>query len=394
VRGPVWIVFVKECVENLRDRRTVLNSLVLAPLLGPLAFTLLLTLVAAREVERASHPPHVPVVGAARAPELVGFLRRRGLVLQEPPADPEAALRDQDAELVLRIPPGFAAQWRAGQPARVELLFDGSHRDSATTAHRVAAALAEYNRLAASRRLTAQGLGPELLTPVTIEERDVSTPRTRAVLLFGVLPYLMILTALIGGMYLAIDTTAGERERQSLEPLLVNPVPRWRIVAGKLAATYAFTMAAVAITLVAFSAAARSVPVERLGLGLRLDLDPEALATIALIMAPLGLLAAAVQTTIAAFARTYREAQTYLGMVLMVPLIPAVVLMVTPVKLKLWMAAVPLLAQHLLILAVVRGEGPGPAALGVCLGAGSALALAACLLLVRLYGREQLAVSA
>jgi sodium transport system permease protein len=394
MKGPIGVVFLKECRENLRDRRTVVNSLVMAPLLGPLLFTLMITMVAGREVERAERALQVPVIGAEHAPNLVEFLRQRGLDAKEPPANPEAAVRDQLEELVLRIPEGYAAAWRAGRPAEVELLFDSSQRDSASTARRVQAMLEAYNRIHAALRLSARGVSPDLVTPVRLTERDLSTPQSRAALLFAILPYLMILTAFIGGMYLAIDTTAGERERQSLEPLLANPVPRWQIVAGKLAATFAFTMAALALTLVAFSIASRLVPMERLGLGMRLDLDPVALLTIAVIMAPLGLLASAVQTTIAAFAKSYREAQTYLSLLLMVPLIPAVVLMVTPLRFELWMSAVPLLAQHLLILRVVRGEGVSPEALGVCLAAGIGVALVACLLLVALYHREQLAISA
>ena len=157
-----------------------------------------------------------------------------------------------------------------------------------------------------------------------IAGRDQSTPQSRSGGLFAMLPYFFILGGFIGGMALAIDTTAGERERQSLEPLLANPVPRWQILVGKLAATTAFAITTVLLGIVAFAVVGRLMPTERIGM--TLDIGPGFVARTMLVMLPLAVLLATLQTLVAAFARSFREAQTYVSLLMFVPIIPVMLL--------------------------------------------------------------------
>jgi sodium transport system permease protein len=388
---PALVVFLKECRESLRDRRVLINSLVLGPLLGPLLFLGLMRLVVGRELEKAERPLPVVVIGAERAPELVTALRQMGMEQRPAMPDAEQAVREQRIDLALRISAGYGAEWRAGRPAEVELIYDSSRREGGSDVDRLRSMLDSYSRRNGLLRLLARGLSPAVAAPVVIAARDQATPQARGALLFGMLPYMLVLTIFIGGIWLATDSTAGERERQSLEPLLINPVPRDRILLGKLLATAAFSMASLVLGLLAFVVAGRFMPTEQLGMSLALGWHFVAVALP--VLAPLVLLICVAQILIAAFARSVREAQTYLGLAQLVPLIPSVVLSVLPVKAQLWMYAVPLLGQQLTLMRLLRAESVP--LIGIALSGLVTLlaALAVFNLARRVYSSEKLAIS-
>lgn len=386
------IVFLKEVRENLRDKRTMINTLVTGPLMGPLFFVFLINTMVTRELEKAEQPLKLPVIGAERAPNLIDALKQQRFEIQPGPADAERAVREQDADVVLRIPAGYAESWSKGEPAQVELVFDESQRDAQSAVRRVQAVLDGYGQRTGALRLLARGLSPSVMKPVVIAERDQSTPQSRSGTMFGVLPYFFILGALIGGMALAIDTTAGERERQSLEPLLANPVPRAQILAGKLATTTAFSMTTVLLSMLAFSVASRFLPTDKLGMDLHLGAD--FLLRGLFVMLPLAGLLAGLQTMVAAFAKSYREAQTWLGLLTFVPAIPTMLLTILPFKAQLWMYAVPLMGQQIALSRFLRGETVTAQALVLCFACTTAAALIVYVATSRIYRSERLAISA
>jgi sodium transport system permease protein len=386
------VVFLKEVRENLRDRRTVLNTLLTGPLLAPLIFVLIINGIVVRQLARAEKPLPVPVIGAERAPNLIAALKQQNIEIKDAPADPERAVREMDAELVLRISPGFAESWRKGEPAQVELIYDASQREAQSSVARLRGALEGYSQRIGALRLLARGVSPAVIRPLAVADRDQSTAQTRSGTLFAMLPYFFILGAFIGGMALAIDTTAGERERQSLEPLLANPVPRSRILAGKLAATSAFALTSVLLAIVAFSLIGRVLPTEKLGM--TLEIGPRfALATM-LVMLPLALLIATLQTLAAAFAKSFREAQTYLSLLMFVPAVPTMLLSLFPLKTETWMYAVPLMGQQITITRLMRGDAVTPAQLGLCFACTAVAALLLYAVTAMIYRGERLAISA
>lgn len=168
------------------------------------------------------------------------------------------------------------------------------------------------------------------------------------------LPYILMITAFTGGMHLAIDSTAGEKERKSLEPLLINPVPRWQIMSGKMLATVVFGFTALLLTLLSFRIALPLMPTGSLGIDL--ELDAKTLASILMVVGPVSVLASALLTMLATYAKSFREAQSYMGLVIMIPMIPSIIFMVNPVKPETWMMSIPMFSQNLLIGEFVRGE--------------------------------------
>ena len=385
-------VFLKEVTENLRDRKTVFNALVMGPLLGPVFFVMMMSYMITRELSNAEKALEVPVVGAEHAPNLVGWLRQQGVKVQPAPEDSEAAVRARDARVVLVIPADYPDHWRAGETAQVQVLHDSSDRDARALMSRLSGVLEGYSRQQSALRVSARGMHPAILSPVVVSQRDLASTQQRAGQLMSFLPYLLVLGAFLGGMYLAIDTTAGERERQSLEPLLASPASRAQIVLGKLGATFGFAMVSMMLSLVMFAVAFQYMPLDRLGM--KVDFGASLILRSGLLMVPLVMCFAALQTVVAAYAKSYREAQTYLSLLMLLPMIPSVLLMVSPMKGELWMSATPLLSQNLLIMELARGETVSLVDFALSFGCTLALAVGLVWLAVRIYHREQLAVSA
>ena len=386
------VVFLKECRENLRDRRSVMNALVWGPLLMPMMFLGQIVVMANQAQDIWDKPPSIAVAGAQYAPNLMGYLRRQGAEIRQAPADPARSVRDQAEDVVLVVSPSFGELWRKGEPAEVEIVYDASRRRSDSKARRVRLLVDSYARTIGSLRLLVRGVDPRLGQPIDVDDRDVSEGGASGAIIASFLPFVLMFSAFLGGFYLAVDTTAGERERQSLEPLLANPVSRLDVVLGKLAATVAFSLAATVIGIAAFAACmaltARFAPVESLGLDLSVS-GYRWFALIALLF-PVVLLASAAQTLVAAFSRTFREAQTYVQFLMFVPMIPCFVVLFNPVKPDMADMAIPFWSQTVLIDRVLRGEAVEPL---LALVAGIVTAAAAALVtlvVIRLYRGERL----
>ena len=387
-----WVVLRKELLDAFRDRRMVVVALVVMPLAVPLILAGMSALGTQRQIEKLESTLELPVMGAEYAPNLVGWLSTHDVQVIDAPADPDGAVRRQEHDVVLRIDTGFAEDWRAGRPAGLELVFDSSRPlQSGATVARLRSLLSAYDQQVGTLRLIARGIHPAVAQPLQVGERDVATPGTRFDLAQQMLPYLLLLLAFVGGMQLAIDATAGERERQSLEPLLATPASREAIIGGKILATAAFAMLSVLVTLLMYRAAFALLPADRLDTSLAVPID--ALARLLLVVLPVVLLGATVLTALAAFARSHREAQGYLPLLIFLPMLPTLYLMVAPVKTQAWMLAVPFLGQNQLILRILRGETVTAVEWAINLGAGLVLVALVWWLAARLYHREQLAAS-
>ncbi|MFW5926412.1 MAG: ABC transporter permease [Wenzhouxiangella sp.] len=381
-------VFHKELLDNFRDRRVILNTLILGPLLGPVIFAVMISFMAQQTTERMESALELPVVGADNAPNLIGFLERQGVIVTDPPEDPEQAVRNEDEEVVVRIGSDYGENWRAGRPAGVEIIADQSRRYTGTTISRVRNYLEAYNQQISQLRLHLRGVHPEVVRPVFATVSDLSTPESRGGMVLAFLPYFILITVFMGSMHMAIDTTAGERERKSLEPLLINPLPRWQIMAGKLAATTFFALATLGLGLIAFVYAMGFLPVASMDIELNLDFRVAGLAFV--LVAPAALLAAALLTILASFAKSFREAQSYMGMVVLVPMIPSLWILIDPSRTETWMTLVPLLSQNVLILELVRGEPVNLAWFALSIVSTSALALILAVIAGTLYSRPRL----
>ena len=381
-------VLMKELREFVRDRRTLMMALLFGPLVTPLLMIGLITLGEHRAKTEGEKPLNIAIVGAERAPNLVAWLAGQGIARKQV-ADPDAAIRGQDEDVYLRIDDKYANDWSAGKPAVVEIVYDSTRQAAEIPSKRLETALSVYGQQVGALRLLARGINPSVATPLAVSHKDLSTPAARRSMVLAMLPYLFILSAFIGGAYLVIDITAGERERQSLEPLLATPTSRKSIVSGKILAACAVGLASLLLTLLALKLGAQFAP----GIARTLDVGFATIGTILLVLLPMLFIGTTLLTYIAAGAKSVKEAQSYMSLLMMLPIIPTVMLMVNPIRTQLWQFAVPFLAQNQMLLKVIRAEAITPMMWLIYFGVGIVLAGILWQLAIARYRQETLAIS-
>lgn len=382
------VVFVKELLDNLRDRRIVLTALLFGPIFGPVLFLFIIKGSVNVIKEDAEKPLDLPVIGAQHAPNLIRFLEDNGVVIKPGPTDPEVAVRAGDVVMVLEIPEDYGEEFRAGDPAIVKLWVDDSERNNLKHTRRATGLLQGYARQVTALRLAARGVSPTVLNPVVVDEVDVSTVQGRAAAFLSMIPYFVIMAGLMGGFYLAADTTAGERERGSLEPLLGTAASRTELVMGKLMATLVYSSVSLALTVGAYFASFPYMPLEELGMSAALD--PIAAVRIFGIALPFLFLGAALMVVIASFSKSFKEAQTYLTFVTLIPIVPMLFTLFSTPKIELWMMLVPTLSQHLLVNDFLRGESVEPMHIYASVGSTLLVGLLLTAFAIWLYRREKI----
>jgi sodium transport system permease protein len=345
-------VFRKEVIDHLRDRRSILIAMIY-PLMGPLLLGLMFVF-AGGSMQRgaASGPLIVPVVHAASAPGLMRFLERRDVQLA--PVDETALDRVRGGQLafVLMLPAYVTAGVDQALPLR--LVANPARFDAIVATGRVIELLNEYQRTTLRARLQAAGLPLRLMNVLDIRQENVGRAAGPSVILLSMIPPFLIFTLFTGGVHVLLDSTCGERERGSFEPLMMNPVTRYEVLCGKLAATMVFTLMALAGQVVAFWIMLHAVPRESLGL----TAPPGAwrLVVVVSVCLPLVFLATATQLLISGVTRSMKEAQTYLGLLPLVPGLAGMVLALAPVNARPLLAAIPTFGQTVLMGQLVRSE--------------------------------------
>ena len=382
-------VWLKELTELVRDRRSLAIAMLVGPLLMPLLIIGMSKLATNRISTQMEKPLEVPVVGASNAPNLIAWLQGQNIVVKPAPADPDAAIRSQAQDVILRIDGKFGEQWRGSMPAVVEILHDSSRQDAEIPVKRLRSLLENYGEGVGALRLVARGISPSTAQPLRISDRDLATPEARSgMLLAMMLPYMLILFSFIGGSYLVIDATAGERERQSLEPLLATPAARAMIMSGKILAACTAGVFSMILTLAAFK-----VSFLFASFGIKVDVSLWTTLRILFVLLPMIAIGTCLLTYISAGVKSVKEAQSYMSLLMMLPILPTIVLMVNPVKNQLWMLAVPFLAQNQMITRLVRSEALSLQEWVVYFAAGFAVGLVLWFLAARRYYQERLAIS-
>ncbi len=384
------VVFVKEIVDNFRDRRSLTVALLMA-LMMPALILFLIGFQIERVLDSDDQSVTLPVIGAERAPNLMRYLESRNIEVVEGPADATAAAEAVEAgnrDAVLLIPDNFGAQLADMIPATVELYSDQSNTAGNSEVGRVRDALYGYNQTLATVRLSARGVNPMTLRPLNIDDIDVSTPSGRAAIVLGTMSYILLFALLMGGMYLVMDATAGERERGSLEPLLSLPITRSHLMFGKIAAACVFMSFSLLLCLMSVYLSLKLVPLEQLGMTPNFSLNVVFAAF--LLLCPFIPTGAAWMTLFASFTKSYKEAQTWLSFVLLAPTLPILIVSILTLQPRFEYMFVPVLSQHLILVDMISNEPVN--GLHVAVSALSTLAVGAILTwaCVRLYHREAL----
>lgn len=355
--NTIFTVFIKEVIDNFRDKRTLSSALIMGPIFGPVLFAFVINISIERSLESAESTLELPVIGQEYAPNMLAYLESRNIDAVDGPEDLDAAMeavKTGEHDVVLVIPPTIGDELADMIPATVQLVSDQANTDADRDARRVRNALYGWSQELAAVRVVGRGINPMALRPLNVDEVDVSTPSGRSALLLGMMSYFFVFSALMGGMYLAIDTTAGERERGSLEPLLSLPVTRDQLIIGKIAATCLFMTLSLLLSLTAFYFVLDYMPLEQLGMTPNFGIDVVFKAL--LLFLPFILLGAALMTLVASFTKSYREAQTWLNVLLIAPTLPILIVSILTLRPRTEFMLIPSLSQHLLLVDMIKNE--------------------------------------
>jgi sodium transport system permease protein len=378
VIGAAWTVLRKELLDALRDRRTLLTIVLSSVAVGPLVLVLLSTLVAGME-ERAESRELI-VAGIEHAPTLRNYLERQTYRISAAPEHFETLLQSKQlGEPVLVVPAGFESDLARGESPRVELVLSSANPRSQAGAARLARLLQGFAQEQALLRLAWRGVAPSALQVVEVDERDLASPAARAAQWATLVPFFMLMAVLYGALHAALDSTAGERERGSLEPLLINPVPPLALVLGKWAAVAAVAMLIALLSCASFLPGQWLLRSETLAAMFRFGIGEGVMFLVLLL--PLAGALSALLMAIAIRCRSVKEAQANAtALVLVVSLLPLLTLFNQQGE-SPWHLGVPALAQITLMGRVLKGESIAPWELALPLAV-SVMLVALCLAFV------------
>ena len=351
--AAVWTVLQKELRDALRDRRTLLAIVLSSVAMGPLVLVLLSTLVAG--IEERAESREIVVAGIEHAPTLQNYLQRQTYRIRPAPPQFEQQLQNKQlGEPVLVIGPDFEAELARGEAPRVELVLSSANPRALAGASRASRLLQGFAQEQAMLRLAWRGVSPAALQAVEVDERDLASPAARAAQWATLVPFFMLMAVVYGALNAALDTTAGERERGSLEPLLTNPVPPLALVIGKWGAVAAVAMLIALLSCASFLPGQWLLRSETLAAMFRFGWREGALF-LALLLPLAGALSALLMA-IAIRCRSVKEAQANAtALVLVVSLLPVLSLFSQEGEAP-WHLAVPALAQITLMGRVLKGE--------------------------------------
>ena len=352
------VVFRKEIIDALRDRRTLLVVLASSVLMGPLVLIALSAFIATFEARAEKR--EVYVAGIEHAPSLKNFFERQTYTVKPAAPDFEAQLRAATlADPVLVVPTDFEALMLRGEAPVLEVVSDSANKQAESGTARIMRLLEGFSRERASLSLALRGVSPELLEPLQVEERDLASTQTRATQITGMLPFFVLMAVLYGALNAALDTTAGERERGSLEPLLMNPSPRWALVLGKWGAVASLSMLIAVLSCFSFLPAQWLLRSDTLQALFQFGLREAGLFLVVLL--PLAAALSAVLMAVAIRCKTFKEAQANSTVVVLgVSLLPLVSVFNLGGE-AAWHLWVPALAQNTLMTRVLKGEAFSPA---------------------------------
>jgi sodium transport system permease protein len=356
----VSTILRKELVDALRDRRTLLTVLISSVLMGPLVLMAISGLVAS--LESSAEQREVVVAGLSDAPTLKNYFERQTFTVRAAPADFEAQLRSAKlTDAVVVVPKDFEAALQRGDAPVVEIVADSANQRSQASSNRTARLLGGFSRERATLNLAMRGVSPDVLEPVQVEERDLASTQTRATQITGMLPFFVLMAVLTGALNAALDTTAGERERGSLEPLLMNPAERWALVLGKWGAVASVGMLIAVLSCFSFLPGQWLLRSDTLAA--MFQYGPREALLFLVVLLPFAAAASALLMAVAIRCKTFKEAQASATVVMLAASLLPLINVFSLGQESAWYLWVPALAQNLLMTRVLKGEAFGAAQL-------------------------------
>jgi sodium transport system permease protein len=362
----IGVVYRKELTEALRDRRTLITTflvpLLMIPVLGAGFTGVMSALIGSAKKEK----PKVMIIGGEDSPAVVEALRGNSRInVVATAADWKNQVVEKKIRAAVEIPDHFEQDLARGRAGTVKINIYGGELKSEIAAANIESFLKEYRDGVAAERLQANHLPADLMKPFLVKRQNIASPEKEAgAVLGGIIAYMLIFMCLNGAMHPAIDLTAGEKERGTMETILSSPVSRTHLVLGKF--LLVLTASLITAMLLMFSVSVSSTALQKSHVldqmtdegdeTPQLSLGPAAIASVIIMAVPLTVLFSAGLITIALFAKSYKEAQSYIAPLMFLVVVPAVAAMLPGVELTPKLSIVPLLNVSLLCKELVTGE--------------------------------------
>src|SRR5258705_6033913 len=364
-RNAIGIVYRKEFTEWVRDRRTLISTVLVPLFFFPIimvGFTALAVVMVGKAKEET---PKIMILGGEDSPQVSDGLRNvKSLEIAPYSANWKEQISDKEIRAAVEIPPGFQAALENGEPKTVKIYYYEGEMKSSFGVDRIEKFLKDYRDQVVKKRLAAKNVPPSVLTPFEIHQENVAPPeKVSGATVGGFIGYMVVLLCMTGAMYPAIELTAGEKERGTMETILSSPISRMDLVLGKFLLVLSAALATAALSVlsmgISFSALRRFNVSSGSGRGeaaaLLLQLGPKAVAFIFVMALPLAVLFSAVLMTIALFAKSHKEAQSYLTPMTFLVVIPAVASLLPGVELTPKLAFIPILNTSLVCKEIMTG---------------------------------------
>lgn len=378
-------VFRKELTDSVRDRRTITMIIVASILTGPLVLWMLSSFISS--LSDKAEARKVYVAGKQHGPTAVNFFLRQSADVLDAPAGYQELVKDGKLDAVVVFEEGFEDELKSGRTATVELVYDDSRSSAGPSISLARNLINGFGREQSVLRLVTRGVSPEVMAVVKIDNTNLSTPKQRAAQLLFIIPMTTLILCLTGGLAVAIDCTAGERERGSLEPLLLNPVKFGQLVLGKWGAVSVYTSVVVLLAILGYVVTLLYLPLK---IDLPLNFAWREFGLFALIAVPLAAMMGAALMLIATFGRSYKEAQTYASyLITVVSFVPAIAIF-SSMKDAFWQLFVPVIGANMVFMRVLRGEAVGFEHFAIPLAVSAAFVVVALVVISRLLKREEI----
>lgn len=362
-RNAIGIVYRKEFTEWVRDRRTLISTVLVPLLLFPIMIVGFSALAMVMVGQAKKETPKIMILGGEDSPQLVAALRKvESLEVVPSRANWKEQISDKEIRAAAEIPPGFQSALGKGEAKAIKIYYYEGEMKSSFGADRIEKFLKDYRDQVVKDRLAARNVAPSVLTPFDIHQENVAPPeKVSGATLGGFIGYMVVLLCMTGAMYPAIELTAGEKERGTMETILSSPISRMSLVLGKFLLVLSAALATAALSVMSMGISFSALRQFNASSGrgetaeLLLQLGPKAVASIFMMALPLAVLFSAVLMTIALFAKSYKEAQSYLTPMTFLVVIPAVASLLPGVELSPKLALIPILNTSLVCKEIMSG---------------------------------------
>ncbi|QEY16867.1 ABC transporter permease [Cellvibrio sp. KY-GH-1] len=351
----IWVVFTKEWRDALRDKKSLRMTLLMPVYFVGIfvASTLFAIHMGNQSRATTTEPIKLSVVGAEQLPALIDWLRERGVDVQSVGEDAYQQVEQAKLDYALIIPEDAAEKFAIGESVELALVFDMTNSKVHGSLSFVRQQIWSWNARMGSLRLLARGISPAIVNPVSVRDLNIASDEKMGFFVMLSLPTLLILTAFMSSVGFSADMVAGERERRSLESLLITPVTSGSLVLGKWLNAFSITVLVLLVEVFLFALAFHFLPFN--DLGLRVNVTPLDLALVLLVLISVAFVATGLQFLVSIFARSFKDAQTYMGLMVFIPMVPLFYSMFNPSAYADWFRWVPILGQQILIKDLLLG---------------------------------------